>query len=102
MPGGKHWVSHGKGVRICGCVKFTNVMSWILLNSSLLMQSSRTLFERSTELLEKLSSAGIGQRPIVWVTHSMGGLLVKHLLTQCNLLHISMSSCLSQSNHNQL
>jgi pimeloyl-ACP methyl ester carboxylesterase len=44
----------------------------------------RTLFDRSSELLEKLSSAGIGSRPIIWVTHSMGGLLVKHLLSQAS------------------
>ncbi|CAG7830774.1 unnamed protein product [Allacma fusca] len=42
----------------------------------------RTIFDRSSELLEKLASAGIGNRPIIWVTHSMGGLLVKQLLCQ--------------------
>ncbi|CAG7786190.1 unnamed protein product, partial [Allacma fusca] len=44
----------------------------------------RTIFDRSSELLEKLASAGIGNRPIIWVTHSMGGLLVKQLLWQAS------------------
>ncbi|XP_069463975.1 protein SERAC1 isoform X2 [Ambystoma mexicanum] len=35
---------------------------------------------RSNELLNKLKSAGVGERPIIWVSHSMGGLLVKKML----------------------
>lgn len=33
-------------------------------------------------MLTKLVQAGIGSRPIVWVTHSMGGLIVKQMLLQ--------------------
>lgn len=40
----------------------------------------RTLDERSSEFVTKLLKAGIGKRPIVWITHSMGGLLVKNML----------------------
>lgn len=39
-----------------------------------------TLEGRSSELLEKLRKAGVGQRPIIWVGHSMGGLLIKQML----------------------
>lgn len=28
---------------------------------------------RSSELLSKLRAAGVGDRPVIWVSHSMGG-----------------------------
>lgn len=40
----------------------------------------KSLAYRSRELLKKLQQAGVGQRPVVWVAHSMGGLLVKKML----------------------
>ena len=38
------------------------------------------LFDRANNVLAELQAAGIGGRPICWVTHSMGGLLVKKML----------------------
>ena len=46
-----------------------------------------SLTERSKDLLEKLKKCGIGQRPVIFVGHSMGGLVAKKMLLQvtfCN------------------
>lgn len=42
-----------------------------------------TLQNRSDELMKSLAASGLGQdRPIIWVGHSMGGLLVKEIIVQ--------------------
>ncbi|XP_048841596.1 protein SERAC1 isoform X1 [Brienomyrus brachyistius] len=40
----------------------------------------KSLAYRSHELLNKLKMAGVGDKPVIWVAHSMGGLLVKKML----------------------
>ncbi|XP_077497959.1 protein SERAC1-like isoform X2 [Amblyomma americanum] len=45
-----------------------------------LESDKRTLVFRATDMLAKLHRAGVGGRPIIWITHSMGGLLVKQML----------------------
>ncbi|GAB1865692.1 Protein SERAC1 [Camponotus japonicus] len=41
-----------------------------------------TIKERSEEFVVKLTMANVGKRPLVWVGHSMGGLLVKKMLVE--------------------
>ncbi|XP_064411996.1 protein SERAC1 isoform X2 [Latimeria chalumnae] len=41
---------------------------------------NKSMAYRSRELLNKLKTAGVGERPVVWVAHSMGGVLVKKML----------------------
>uniref|UniRef100_A0A3B3DCJ4 Protein SERAC1 n=1 Tax=Oryzias melastigma TaxID=30732 RepID=A0A3B3DCJ4_ORYME len=42
-------------------------------------ENQKSLAYRSRDLLKKLKQAGVGERPVVWVAHSMG-LLVKKML----------------------
>lgn len=51
--------------------------------ASVLAKWARTemdLFERANNILERFAGVGIGQRPIVFVSHSLGGILVKLIL----------------------
>ncbi|CAG2216688.1 SERAC1 [Mytilus edulis] len=41
----------------------------------------RSLTVRASSILQKLKKADIGSRPIIWVGHSMGGLLIKQILS---------------------
>uniref|UniRef100_A0A8C5N4T0 Protein SERAC1 n=1 Tax=Leptobrachium leishanense TaxID=445787 RepID=A0A8C5N4T0_9ANUR len=66
------------GLRIISVEYDTQLSEW---KSKCPADSHRkSMTYRSSELLNKLKAAGVGERPIIWISHSMGGLLVKKML----------------------
>lgn len=84
-------------LRIIGVNYETNLSLWTPICP---VEKVKTLEERSDELLEQLVKVEVGNRPIVWVTHSMGGLMVKcllnkgfiYILSKTNIYHLILAS----------
>lgn len=75
----KSWLAADcPNLRILSVEYDTHLSDW---NSKCPVENQRkSLAFRSQELLRKLKDAGVGERPVIWVAHSMGGLLVKKML----------------------
>ncbi|XP_074094508.1 protein SERAC1 isoform X3 [Cotesia typhae] len=67
-------------IRVIGINYETSLSLWSLPCPIEVLKS--TISERSLEFTKKLVTAGVGKRPIIWVCHSMGGLLVKQMLVE--------------------
>ncbi|XP_014473260.1 PREDICTED: protein SERAC1-like isoform X2 [Dinoponera quadriceps] len=67
-------------LRIIGINYDTSLSMWTPFCPIESMKS--TIKERSEEYITKLIMANVGQRSLVWVSHSMGGLLVKKMLVE--------------------
>lgn len=77
----KDWLpSDCSNIRIIGINYESNLSFWTPMCP--VDKSKTTLNERSEDFINKLISAGVGERPVVWLTHSMGGLLVKNILVK--------------------
>jgi pimeloyl-ACP methyl ester carboxylesterase len=50
--------------------------------------SNMGLLDRSKNILDYLSLRGIGDRPVIFITHSLGGVLVKQLLHTASTMNI--------------
>lgn len=75
----KDWLPNDiPSLRIIGVNYDTNLSLWTPLCP--IEGTKTTMSERSEEYMKKLLTAGVGKRPVIWVCHSMGGLLVKRML----------------------
>lgn len=80
----KDWLAKDcRNVRIIGVNYNTSLSMWASICPS--EKTKFTLDDHSDLLLEKFIQAGVGKKPIVWITHSMGGLIVKNMLQKGNL-----------------
>ncbi|XP_068926422.1 protein SERAC1 isoform X3 [Petaurus breviceps papuanus] len=77
----KTWLARDcPGLRIISVEYDTNLSDW----RAKCPVERKSIAYRSHELLKKLRAAGVGDRPMIWVSHSMGGLLVKKMLVDAS------------------
>jgi len=77
----RDWLAEDSNhVRVIGCDFDSYISQW---GGSCPTQSfKQSLEERSEDILTKLQEAGVGNRPVIFVGHSMGGLIIKKMLVE--------------------
>ncbi|CAG0883782.1 unnamed protein product [Cyprideis torosa] len=74
------WLSRDSpSTRVLGVSYFTSLSSWKALCPE---KDTGSIRDRSANMLKQLVQAEIGKRPIIFVAHSMGGILVKEMIRQ--------------------
>lgn len=69
-------------IRVLG-LQFESALSYWVKKVCPCEQNELKIRNRSADFLERLKSAGVGEsRPVVWVCHSMGGLIVKGIINK--------------------
>ena len=66
-------------VRILGVSFPTSVSAWRTVCPS---ERTISIRDRGEQLLRELVQAGVGRKPVIFVAHSMGGILVKEMIKQ--------------------
>lgn len=70
-------------IRVIGLNYETSISEWSLNLLCPCEKTKSSLHDRSEELMNALSASNVGRdRPIIWVGHSMGGLVAKSIIVQ--------------------
>jgi len=80
----RDWLAEDSNhVRVIGCDFDSYISQWG--GSCPTQDFKQNLEERSADMLQKLQEAGVGNRPVIFVGHSMGGLIIKKMLVEAKL-----------------
>jgi len=80
--------------------KFPQAGLWTLgyaANSSKWKEESMPLADRGNQMLDLLANEGIGERPLAFITHSMGGIVAKQILRHAESFGVTRWEAMAQN-----